>query len=178
MSENNFNIFPYFHCAERAKLSNSKILVICRSIFQFSLITILFVFCCKLSLNGQPYQFIRYAEDEGLSNTLVKSVTTDKNGLIWVATDKGLFRFDGHNFTQVVDDLPSSYIKSICCQNNGDLIASTDLGVIRIQGDSQSWNVSIIKKGSAKEADSLLSYPKTIYEDHNGVLWLSDNHKI
>jgi len=178
MSENNFNIFPYFHCAERAKLSNSKILVICKSIFLFSLFTILFVFGCKLTLNGQPYQFIRYAEDEGLSNTLVKSVTTDKNGLIWVATDKGLFRFDGHNFTQVVDDLPSSYFKSICCRNNGDLIASTDLGVIRIQGDPQSWNVSIIKKGSVKETDSLLSYPKTIYEDHNGVLWLSDNHKI
>ena len=141
MSEINVNIFSSFYCAERVKLSRIKILAFCKSTFLFSLITLLFVFSSKLTLNGQPYQFIRYAEDEGLSNTLVKSVTTDKNGLIWVATDKGLFRFDGHNFTQIVDDLPSSYFKSICCRYNGELIASTDLGVIRIQGDPQSWNV-------------------------------------
>ena len=178
MSEINFYIFSNFIRAKRAKLSKIKILALWKSIFLFSLLTILFVFNCKLTLHGQPYQFIRYAEDEGLSNTLVKSVTTDRNGLIWVATDNGLFRFDGHNFTQVTDELPSNYFKSICCRSNGDLIASTDLGVILIQGDPQSWNVSVIKKGSAKEADSLLSYPKAIYEDHKGVLWLSDNHKI
>ncbi|MEI6059074.1 MAG: ATP-binding protein [Bacteroidota bacterium] len=140
---------------------------------------ILFVFFYSGSvLFGQSWQFIRYAEDEGLSNTLVKAVTTDRNGFIWVATDDGLFRFDGHSFLQVHDELPSQYVKSVFCRNNGDLIASTDLGLIRINSNPQSWDVSVLKKGSVKEVDSLLAFPKTIYEDRKGILWVSDNHKI
>jgi signal transduction histidine kinase/CheY-like chemotaxis protein/ligand-binding sensor domain-containing protein len=144
----------------------------------FFLFTIIFFLNGSVILYGQPYQFIRYAEDEGLSNTLVKSITSDKSGLVWVATDDGLYRFGGLNFVQEHDELPSKYVKSVYCRSNGDLFASTDLGVVRITNTPQSWKVSLIKKGSTKEVDSLLSFPKTIFEDHNGVLWVSDNHKI
>jgi len=142
-----------------------------------SLITILFFVYCS-SLKGQSHQFIRYAEDEGLINTLVKSVTTDLNGFIWIATDDGLFRYDGRNFNQILAELPSKYVKSVCCAPDGDIIASTDLGVVRIESTPQTWSVSIVKMGSVKEVDSLLSFPKTIYKDSKGVLWISDNHKI
>ncbi|MFZ4549104.1 MAG: two-component regulator propeller domain-containing protein, partial [Bacteroidales bacterium] len=131
-----------------------------------------------ISAHAQSWQFIRYAEEEGLSNTLVKSVTADKNGFIWIATDDGIFRFDGHNFLHIHDELPSKYVKSVICSQNGDIVASTDLGVVRIETSPQKYKVSIVKMGSVKEVDSLMSYPKAIYKDRNGVLWISDNHKI
>lgn len=149
-----------------------------KQITTFFTLSVFFFFIHILSSIGQTYQFIRYAEDEGLSNTLVKSVTVDKNSFIWVASDDGLFRFDGHTFTQIRDELPSKYVKSVYSCNNGDLVASTDLGLVSIKSTAQSWKISTIKQGSVKEVDSLLSFPKTIYEDQHKVVWVSDNHKI
>jgi len=131
-----------------------------------------------LSVQGQSWQFIRYAEEEGLSNTLVKSVTADKNGFIWIATDDGIFRFDGHNFLHIKDELPSKYVKSVVCALNGDIVASTDLGVVRIQSSPQKYSVSLVKMGSVKEVDTMMSYPKSIYKDKKGIIWISDNHKV
>ena len=103
--------------------------------------------CMAFAVRGQSRQFIRYAEEEGLTNTLVKSVTTDKNGFVWIATDDGIFRFDGHNFIHIHDELPSQYVKSVICISTGDIIASTDLGVVRVESSPQTWKVSIIKMG-------------------------------
>lgn len=149
-----------------------------KKVYKLSLFALFFFYLgCQL-LVGQSYQFIRYAEDEGLSSTLVKSVTTDKNGFVWVATDDGLFRFDGHNFIPIHDELPSHYVKSVYCQSNGKLLATTDLGLISISSYPQSVDFKTLKMGSVKEVDSLMSFPKTIYGDSKGKVWVSDNRKI
>ena len=147
-------------------------------LFKKSSTIIILLLAFALSVRGQSWQFIRYAEEEGLSNTLVKSVTADKNGFIWIATDDGIFRFDGHNFLHIKDGLPSKYVKSVVCGTNGDILAPTDLGMVRIETSPQKYKVSVVKMGSVKEVDSLMSYPKAIYKDKKGVIWISDNHKI
>ena len=160
------------------KLGFIQTCVIRKQVLKKGATAFILLLCMAFAVRGQSRQFIRYAEEEGLTNTLVKSVTTDKNGFVWIATDDGIFRFDGHNFIHIHDELPSQYVKSVICISTGDIIASTDLGVVRVESSPQTWKVSIIKMGSIKEIDSLLSYPKTIYKDRKGVSWISDNHKI
>ena len=157
-------------------MSNPNILDFLKR-FTFLFVSIL-LSAIALPLQSQSLHFFRYAEDEGLQNTLVKSVTSDKNGFVWVGTDDGLFRFDGHNFAKIHDELPSHYVKSVFCRKNGDIIASTDLGIIQIKNTPLAWDISVIKKGSVKDVDSLLWFPKTVYEDAKGILWFSDNRKI
>jgi signal transduction histidine kinase/ligand-binding sensor domain-containing protein/DNA-binding NarL/FixJ family response regulator len=41
----------------------------------------------------------RYSTEQGLSNNTVHSILQDKNGFIWIATEEGLNKFDGKNFT-------------------------------------------------------------------------------
>lgn len=58
---------------------------------------------CLLSfgINGiaQPYTLQHLNVTDGLSNNYVKDIAQDSRGCIWIATEFGLNRFDGCNFT-------------------------------------------------------------------------------
>ena len=73
-------------------------LYLLRHIFSF----ILFL-CLSLQVSSQKLEsnlISRYSTEQGLSNNTVHSVLQDNNGFIWIATEEGLNKFDGKNFTQ------------------------------------------------------------------------------
>ncbi|HPS62894.1 MAG TPA: response regulator [Bacteroidales bacterium] len=142
------------------------------------ILTLLLTAITTLAATGQSLQLVRYSENDGLSNALVKSVATDRNGLIWVGTDGGLFFFDGHEFSPYTGDLPSPYVKSVFCRKNGDMIVTTDLGVLADERHGSHPAPGLLFKGSVQQVDSLLWFPKTCYEDGRGRLWFGDNRKI
>lgn len=144
------------------------------SLLVFTVITMILNLPCF----AQSLQVIRYSENEGLSNTLVKSVTTDHQGLIWIGTDGGLFLFDGNEFSHFKGDLPSQYVKSVFCRKNGDVIVTTDLGIMICQASERPVALKPFLKGSVMQVDSLLWFPKGCYEDTKGRLWFGDNRKI
>jgi signal transduction histidine kinase/DNA-binding response OmpR family regulator/streptogramin lyase len=64
----------------------------------------LIVFCLPLlfftgSKAQSLYTIKHLSIKDGLSNNYVKDITQDGQGCIWIATESGLNRFDGHSFT-------------------------------------------------------------------------------
>lgn len=55
---------------------------------------------CPLS-SAQRYSFQYYGENNGLTNLDSHCLFQDKQGLIWVCTENGLFRFDGAEFNLI-----------------------------------------------------------------------------
>ena len=47
---------------------------------------------------GQDYPMMHFTVEEGLPSNIVYSVYRDSKGYIWVATDKGIARFNGIKF--------------------------------------------------------------------------------
>ncbi|MBE9463535.1 two-component regulator propeller domain-containing protein [Dyadobacter subterraneus] len=47
---------------------------------------------------SEKYAVSQYTDENGLPQNSVKSIAADKNGFIWLATENGLVRFDGHHF--------------------------------------------------------------------------------
>ncbi|HEY0162254.1 MAG TPA: diguanylate cyclase [Edaphobacter sp.] len=47
---------------------------------------------------AQQFSFLHYGQDEGLRNLDVFSVVEDNSGMLWLATENGLFRYDGAQF--------------------------------------------------------------------------------
>lgn len=58
-------------------------------------------------LNGQTQNrcFEHFSVEDGLSQSLVHSICQDTLGFIWIATDDGLNRFDGHNIVVYKNDV-------------------------------------------------------------------------
>lgn len=45
------------------------------------------------------YPFVHYNDENGLSNNYISAIYQDSKGFIWIGTQYGLNKFDGHNFT-------------------------------------------------------------------------------
>jgi ligand-binding sensor domain-containing protein len=91
-----------------------------------------------LACNNLPAQSLReteftlYTRVEGLSNNFITGIAQDSIGYLWVATNRGLNRFDGRFFTNFYAGssdlpLPDNMIKQIRMQGQ-ELIGTTIVG--------------------------------------------------
>ena len=80
-------------------------------------------------------RFSHVTERDGLSNNFVRSIVQDGDGLIWIATENGLNRFDGYGFktfyadTRDTQTLQNNRIQQLIPDNKGQLWGSTSDGV-------------------------------------------------
>ncbi|HMJ48131.1 MAG TPA: histidine kinase [Ferruginibacter sp.] len=117
------------------------------------------------SLYAQPPEennFYLYSRKDGISNDYVTAVVQDEFGFIWVATRKGLNRFDGNNFQQFYADsssnsLPQDDIAKLKLLPNNLLAATTSTGLFLIN------TKSLLSKTITIPPDSL----KYVYKVNN-----------
>lgn len=59
------------------------------------------ILCCEspATARQQDIRFERITIADGLSHNEVQSITQDRLGFIWIATQEGLNRYDGYEFT-------------------------------------------------------------------------------
>ncbi|HEY2040907.1 MAG TPA: diguanylate cyclase [Edaphobacter sp.] len=57
-----------------------------------------FLLAANPKLIAQQFSFLHYGQDEGLRNLDVFGLIEDNSGLMWLATENGLFRYDGAQF--------------------------------------------------------------------------------
>lgn len=106
--------------------------------------------------------------EAGLSNNYIQGITQDRQGFIWVGTESGLNRFDGHEFKTFyhLDNNPNSIssnqLNDIYADKNQDIIwiATERIGLC---GYNYSTNQFVFYKNS-RNPDCLSS---------NGVMFLS-----
>ncbi|MEO7210388.1 MAG: two-component regulator propeller domain-containing protein [Chitinophagaceae bacterium] len=75
----------------------------------------------------------RFAEKDGLQYDAFNKITEDKNGFLWIASERGLSRMDTKNFTfsnfTTKQGLPEGIINSTpFLTNSGELLIGTSLG--------------------------------------------------
>lgn len=136
-----------------------------------TLLLALFVF---VSAHGQLVQSGTYNFYDGLSRGLIKSITTDNIGFIWIATDEGLIRLDGKNSTFFKDDLAGGFAKGFLKRKDKPLLVVHDFGVTEIISQPDTTYFRKILSGSTVDTDSQLFFPKSLYEDRNGTLWIGE----
>lgn len=90
-------------------------------------------------------EFERYSIAEGLSNDIVRSITQDRYGYIWIGTEDGLNRFDGYSFKVYKHNpfdsssIASNVVQSLCCDSTGDLWIGTEEGLDRYDRAADSF---------------------------------------
>lgn len=92
--------------------------------------SILFLFLLStFQLIAQSHSVKRLGIEQGLSNNYVVSITQDKQGFLWFATEEGLNKFDGTRFTtyykndlhRIIRELPATSLTG-CMQTPNVLL--------------------------------------------------------
>src|SRR5262245_49172905 len=72
-----------------------------------------------------------YTVSDGLAHNHINRIRQDSRGFLWFATDGGLSRFDGREFTRYTqaDGLPHAWVNDLIEARDGTWWVATDAGV-------------------------------------------------
>ncbi len=97
-------------------------------------------------------------------STSVRDIHQDRKGNMWLASNQGIFRYDGKSFTNITTTLTSDRFTSVVEDRNGNFWFGTDgSGVYHYDG--KSFKNFTTKQGLGNNRVS------TIYEDKTGTVW-------
>ncbi|MDO6525121.1 two-component regulator propeller domain-containing protein [Motilimonas sp. 1_MG-2023] len=138
---------------------------------------LLFFICFKLA--AFPYQGAHHFEsiglEQGLSQATAVAMVQDSQGYIWIGTQDGLNRYDGHNIVHYrysandEQSLSGNYISSLALDSQQRLWVLTPQGLNLFQQQSNNFkrfNVPI----SAHQRNA--TSPWQLKSDHQGRLWI------
>src|SRR5690606_2139970 len=131
-----------------------------------------------LTLTAQDFRFHPYRVEQGLPSDVIKAATQDSLGYIWIATDDGLVKYDGLKFTTYKQAFRSQYVKGFLHTRDGKLLAFGDLDVIEISNRIDTVIFRQVLKGERFFSDSAIWFPKSIYQDANGFIWIGEPHSV
>jgi signal transduction histidine kinase/ligand-binding sensor domain-containing protein len=107
----------------------------------------------------------RYGSEQGAPPG-VTAMLEDRMGVVWAASRRGLFRFDGSRWTLVAEGYPNgAEAFSVFEDRNGALWAGTGAGVYR----------------RTKSTFELVNRDKNVQslaEDASGAIWVTDNNSV
>lgn len=133
-----------------------------------SLVYILFILgtIFNHSLNGQIYNFQHFSVENGFPQATCKVIIQDDDGYMWVGTQVGAVKFDGHNYKvyKEREGLASHIITDIYKASNNELWIGTRGGVSLKKNDTiQSFTIS------DGLPDNLIIH---IWEDQYATIWI------
>lgn len=93
---------------------------------------------------AQRKQFRHLSIDDGLPSSLVSDILQDRHGFMWLATARGVSRYDGHRFRNYASGrspgaLPTSMVDQLYEDRSGTLWAVTTAGVARYDPDTDGF---------------------------------------
>jgi signal transduction histidine kinase/CheY-like chemotaxis protein/streptogramin lyase len=97
----------------------------------------LLLLCLTCVAWSQQYSFEHLGQENGLGSAMIRAVTQDRIGFLYVGTRVGLFRYDGVRFARfgVKDGLPDEHVRALHSTPKGDLWVATSAGLARLQGN-------------------------------------------
>ena len=129
------------------------------------------------SLTRRNLRFSYLNTEHGLSQNSILDITQDHQGYIWIGTQEGLNRFDGHEVTlferNAFDNtsLSHNWIWALMVNNSGELWVGTDGGGINIY-DNQTGTFRTIRHDPANDETISSDRTSALFQDSRGNYWV------
>ena len=130
--------------------------------------------CLSLSLHAQTKFF---TTDNGLSSSLINKIYQDRNGMVWIATEDGLNRYDGSKITIYKHDpidknsLCHNFVSTLFEDREGRLFVGTYNGIQMYNPETDKFSDNAIwNDGKPFRSDC-----SACTQLRNGEIWLSGN---
>lgn len=134
--------------------------------------------CFLLSMLGYGQSYKLFTTDRELSSSLINKVYQDRNGMIWIATEDGLNRYDGAKFTIYKHDpadehsICHNYVRTLYEDSQGRLIIGTYNGLQLYDPATDSFSPRARWENGTEFDSNIIS----ILERKNGEIWVSGNN--
>jgi ligand-binding sensor domain-containing protein len=125
----------------------------------------------QVEVYAQQFNYIQYTKEQGLAGNIAYSITQDHQGFIWIGTENGVSRYDGHSFTNFTTDdgLTDNEVLQVICDSKGRIwfhcfsapLCFYENGKIYNPTNSPHIFNNVDLKGMVD-----------FYEDGRGVIWI------
>lgn len=118
-----------------------------------------------------------FTVDRELSSSLINKIFQDKNGMIWVATEDGLNRYDGTKFTVYKHNpedghsLCHNYVCTLKEDSRGHLLVATHAGIQMYDPARDNFSLRAKWKNGKMFDSNVID----ILERKNGQIWVTGN---
>jgi signal transduction histidine kinase/streptogramin lyase len=132
-----------------------------------------------LQSQEQALRFEQLSVDQGLSQASVRCLVQDRQGYLWIGTEDGLNRYDGHGFRvfranpKDPTSLSNSYIHELFVCREGDLWVACERGLNRYLPASESF--VRYRANSGKEGTHAYTV-RSLTEDIAGDIWVATDN--
>lgn len=111
----------------------------------------------------------------GLRSNTVFTIFRDREGVIWVGTNRGVCRFDASSpFTKTLSDNGNSnFVRTLFRAKNGQIYAATNRGLFSLAGENWTEVSALMGKTIYSIAEN--SFNEILFSTPNGVLSLDGN---
>jgi signal transduction histidine kinase/ligand-binding sensor domain-containing protein len=124
------------------------------------------------------YQFLKFRVEDGLKTDIIKAIDRDSLGFLWIGSDDGLMQYNGNRFLHYPHATESPFVKDFIKLRDGRLLVLNDLGLDEIINQIDTVIFKNILPGTRVPTDTSLWYPKSIFEDSYGNLWVSEPQSV
>ena len=139
---------------------------------------ILFFICANVQIWSQEANLVfkAFGIEDGLSHRNVFHIEQDPAGFLWLATFKGLNRFDGRNFEKLHDISPTgiltnTYVPELLFTPDSMMYASVKNALLEI--DLSSYKVSQISMKEALPIEQGDVIPLNLHAKPNSEIWMT-----
>ncbi len=132
-------------------------------------------------VNGQSYKFKSFTKQDGISSAHVRKIIKDEKGFVWLSTDEGLNRFDGHSFfsfrhkendeLSLANDRCNALLLDKYCR----LWVNTDDGISQFNEKSQTFTNYFPDSSLVNVMSSSLG---NMYETTDDKIWICGQFEI
>ncbi|MBN2185263.1 MAG: SpoIIE family protein phosphatase [Candidatus Krumholzibacteriota bacterium] len=128
-------------------------------------------------------KFKQISIEEGLSQSIVECIIQDRKGFLWLGTESGLNKYDGYDFTVMVNDpedansLSYNHILSVCEDDQGYLWIGTFHGGLN-RYDPHTGRFKLFVNDPKDDTSISHNNINVLHKDHSGALWIGTDRGI
>ena len=151
--------------------------------FKWHVLLVLFLLSASSSFAYEYGNFSRFSTKNGLSSNIVEQIVKDKDGFLWIATSKGLNRYDGTNCIQFKHDpnnpnsISADYVRALFIEENDNIWVGTKGGGLnyfeRSTGKFTSFR-HVDNNPSSLSNNEVLS----VFRDSKSRLWVGTENGL
>ncbi len=133
--------------------------------YLFLLAVCLTAFLFPQDLSAQTFSYRSFDNSNGLPGNYVNAISQDKNGLLWVGLETGIYRHDGFDFYNIPinDSLSTGYPSALFCDDSGVMWIGCNDGLLFVSDNNKP-----LKRVNGIAADRI----NKIRSDSDGNIWV------